>query len=119
MKREKILVWSEIVEGHVRADVVVEVLVVGEGGRGLADGEFAAVGVPELGACGGVAALDAAVEFEGPWRQDEEWEVDVTAGGVEIGHEFGAAVDLDEFAGGRGLHAGAPALCVAAGEVAG
>jgi len=79
----------------VWSDGVVEVLELGEGGRSLGDGEFAGVEGPELGPGGVVGALDAAVEPGGPWREDEEREAEVAACGFELGHELGAAVDLD------------------------
>ena len=77
------------------SDGVVEVLEFGEGGRGLGDGEFAFVAGPEFGSGGVVGALDAAVEPGGSWREDEERAPEVAAGGFELGHELGAAVDLD------------------------
>ncbi len=77
------------------SDGVVEVLEFGEGGRGLGDGEFAGAEGPELGPGGVVGALDAAVEPGGSWREDEERAPEVAAGGFELGHELGAAVDLD------------------------
>ena len=46
-----------------------------------------------------VGALDGAVEFGGSRRQDVEREVFVGAGLLELGHELGAAVDLDGFDG--------------------
>ena len=77
------------------SDGVVEVLELGEGGRSLGDGEFAGVEGPEFGPGGVVGALDAAVGLWGSWREDEEWELEVAACGFELGHELGAAVDLD------------------------
>ena len=77
------------------SDGVVEVLELGEGGRGLGDGEFAGIEGPEFGPGGVVGALDAAVGLGGSWREDEKWELEVSACGFELGHELGAAVDLD------------------------
>ena len=91
----KILERGFPVEGHVGSDMVVEVFVAGEGWGGVGDGEFAVVGALELGSRGVVGALDAAVGFGRPLREDEQWEIQVAAGLLELGHELGAAVDLE------------------------
>ena len=93
--RRKVLERSLPVQRHVWSDGVVEVLEFGEGGRSLGDGEFAGVEGPEFGPGGVVGALDAAVGLWGSWREDEEWKLEVATCGFELGHELGAAVDLD------------------------
>jgi len=50
------------VQGAVGSDVVVEVLVFGQGGRGVLDGHFARVEAPELSSGAVVGALDDAVD---------------------------------------------------------
>ena len=57
--------------------------------------QFPVVEVPELTAGGGVSALEATVVL-GSWRRQHlEGEVEVLAGGLELGHELRSAVDLD------------------------
>ena len=71
------------------------------GGDGL-DGEFAVEEVPELDAGGSVGAFDAAVPLGASRRQDAEFDAELLAGVLELGHELAAAVDLD------GLQAASP-----------
>lgn len=49
----------------------------------------------EFVAPGAVGAFDAAVEHGRPGRQDVELEALGLAGVLELGHELGAAIDLD------------------------
>ncbi len=79
----------------MRSEVVVEVLVVGEGGSGCGDGEFAGVEVPELDAGAVVGSFDAAIELRSSRRQDKLRDVELLASLLELGPELGAAVDLD------------------------
>ncbi len=59
-----------------------------------ADAELAGVELVELAAAGGVGALDAAVIFGASGRQHEQGDAAAPAGGLELGHELAAAVDL-------------------------
>lgn len=59
----------------------------------------------ELFAVGALGAFDVAVELRGAWWQDEEADAAFLAGGLELGHELGATVDLNSFHGkGHALH---------------
>ncbi len=83
------------------SDVIVEVLVVGEGGASRSDGELASVEVPELDAGAVVGAFDAAVEPGASGRQDKRGDIEWLAGWLELSPELAAAVDLE---GVEGLH---------------
>ena len=98
---DKILVGRSAVQRGVWALVVVEELVPGEPWGDVGDGERAVVPVPELDAGGAVGALDAAVPLRAARRQDVEGDVERLAGALEVGHELGAAVDLDGLDGER------------------
>ncbi len=73
---------------------VVEALEFGQLDVQGADAELAGVELVELVAAGGVGALDAAVIFGASGRQHEQGDAAPLAGGLELGHEFAAAVDL-------------------------
>ncbi len=68
-----------------------------------ADAQLAGAGLVELVAAGGFGALDAAVIFGASGRQDEQFDAAPPAGGLELGHEFAAAVDLHRLDGERRL----------------
>ncbi len=73
---------------------VVEALEFGQLDVQGADAELAGAGLVELAAAGGVGALDAAVIFGASGRQHEQFDAAPLAGGLELGHELAAAVDL-------------------------
>ncbi len=73
---------------------VVEALEFGQLDVQGADAELAGAGLVELAAAGGVGALDAAVIFGASGRQHEQFDAAALAGGLELGHELAAAVDL-------------------------
>src|SRR5581483_11335309 len=82
-------------QGVMRSIVIVEM---GEGVDGAVElGEIVGrvVDGVELVAPGTVGAFDGAVELGGLGRQDVEREVALLAGGLELGLELGAAVDLE------------------------
>ncbi len=81
-------------ERLVRPAVVAEALEFGQLDVQGADAELAVAGLVELVAAGGVGALDAAVIFRASGRQDEQFDAAALAGGLELGHELAAAVDL-------------------------
>ena len=91
----KVLHGRHHVQGSMRSEVVVEVLVFGEGSAGCGDGEFAGVEVPELDAGAVVGSFDAAIELRSSGRQDKLRDVELLASLLELGPELGAAVDLD------------------------
>lgn len=86
---------SKLAKRLVGADVVVGVLptaqVMGEAG----DSRGGVRAVVELLAVGTVGTFDAAVELGAAGREFEEQDAVVAAGILELGHELGAAVDLD------------------------
>src|SRR4030066_1612035 len=51
--------------------------------------------VVELLLVGALGTLDVAVELRGAGWKDEEFDAALAAGVLELGHELGAAVDLD------------------------
>ncbi len=73
---------------------VVEALEFGQLDVQGADAELAGVELVELVAADGVGALDAAVIFGASGRQHEQGDAAPLAGGLELGHELAAAVDL-------------------------
>ena len=73
---------------------VVEALEFGQLDVQRADAQLAKVELVELAAAGGVGALDAAVIFGASGRQHEQFDAAPLAGGLELGHELAAAVDL-------------------------
>ncbi len=73
---------------------VVEALEFGQLDVQGADAELAGVELVELVAAGRVGALDAAVIFGASGRQHEQGDAAPLAGGLELGHELAAAVDL-------------------------
>ncbi len=81
-------------ERLMRAVVVVEALEFGQLDVQGADAELAVAGLVELVAAGRVGALHAAVIFRASGRQDEQFDAAALAGGLELGHELAAAVDL-------------------------
>ncbi len=78
----------------MRAVGVVEALEFGQLVVEGADAQLAGVELVELVAAGRVGALDAAVIFGASGRQHEQFDAAPLAGGLELGHEFAAAVDL-------------------------
>jgi hypothetical protein len=95
----EVLGWGFSCKGCVGSVVVVEVL---EGADHLGDFVDArweiGAGV-ELVAPGSIATLDSSVELWRSGGQDVEGQVLVGAGLLELGHELGAAVDLNGFDG--------------------
>ena len=81
----------------MRADEVVGVLPVVDQRVQLLDAAGQIGAGVEFVAPRAVASFDAAVELRHAWRQHVELDVFGFAGGFELGHEFGAAVDLDGF----------------------
>ncbi len=81
-------------ERLVRPAGVAEALEFGQLDVQGADAELAGAGLVELAAAGGVGALDAAVIFGASGRQHEQFDAAALAGGLELGHELAAAVDL-------------------------
>ncbi len=81
-------------ERLMRPAGVVEALEFGQLDVQGADAELAGAGLVELVAAGRVGALDAAVIFGASGRQHEQFDAAPLAGGLELGHEFAAAVDL-------------------------
>ena len=83
--------------------MVIEVQMLLKGLVDVGHLQFSGVEVPELTAGGGVSALDATVVLRSSRRQHIEGEVEVLAGGLELGHELRSAVDLDGSDGERHL----------------
>ncbi len=73
---------------------VAEALELGQLDVERADARLAAVELVELVAAHRVGALDAAVVFGASGRQHEQGDAALLAGGLELGHELAAAVDL-------------------------
>ncbi len=82
---------------------VVEALEFGQFDVEGADAQLAVVELVELVAADRVGALDAAVIFGASGRQHEQGDAALLAGGLELGHEFAAAVDLHRLDGERRL----------------
>ena len=78
----------------MRAVVVVEALEFGQLDVQRAHAQLAVVELVELVAADRVGALDAAVIFGASGRQHEQFDAAPLAGGLELGHELAAAVDL-------------------------
>jgi hypothetical protein len=91
----EILVWGLSVESPVRPEVVVEVLE----GIDVSGDLVEVVGQVDDGvkfvSPGAVASFDGAVELWRARRQDIEGDGLCGAGVLELGHELGAAVDLN------------------------
>ncbi len=81
-------------ERLMRPVVVVEALEFGQLDVQGADAQLAGAGLVELVAAGGVGALDAAIANGASGRQREQFDAAPLAGGLELGHELAAAVDL-------------------------
>ncbi len=81
-------------ERLMRAAGVAEALEFGQLDVEGADAELAVVELVELVAAGGVGALDAAIAIGAFGRQHEQGDAAPLAGGLELGHELAAAVDL-------------------------
>ena len=81
-------------ERLMRPVVVVEALEFGQLDVQGADAELAGVELVELVAAGGVGALHAAIANGASGRQHEQGDAALLAGGLELGHELAAAVDL-------------------------
>ncbi len=73
---------------------VVEALEFGQLDVQRAHAQLAGVELVELVAAGGVGALDAAIANGASGRQHEQGDAAPLAGGLELGHELAAAVDL-------------------------
>src|SRR5579859_2928679 len=123
----KVACWGLSVQGSVWSVAVVEV---SEGVDEVVEfGELVrqVVAGVELVSPRSVGAFDATVHFRGFWREDVEGNFFGLAGLFELGHELGAAIDLDasdwegqlsgefveEFGGGMG---GGARECVGLGE---
>ena len=81
-------------ERLMRPVVVVEALEFGQLDVQGSDAQLAVVELVELVAAHRVGALDAAVVFWASGRQHEQFDAALLAGGLELGHELAAAVDL-------------------------
>ncbi len=81
-------------ERLMRPAGVVEALEFGQLDVQGADAQLAVVELVELVAAGGVGALDAAIANGASGRQHEQFDAAPLAGGLELGHELAAAVDL-------------------------
>ena len=81
-------------ERLMRPAGVVEALEFGQLDVQRAHAQLAGVELVELVAADRVGALDAAVIFGASGRQDEQGDAAPPAGGLELGHELAAAVDL-------------------------
>ncbi len=81
-------------ERLMRAIGVVEALEFGQLDVQRAHAQLAVVELVELVAAGRVGALHAAVIFGASGRQHEQGDAAPLAGGLELGHELAAAVDL-------------------------
>ena len=85
---------GEVAEGLVGADGIVGMLPGAEfrvqGGKG----EVGGGDLLELLGMRTLSAFDVAVEFRGTWGQDEKFQTPRLAGGLELGGELAAAVDL-------------------------
>jgi hypothetical protein len=99
----EVLGWGASGKGAVGAVVVVEMLEGLDVGGELLEGERQLMAGVELVAPAAIAALDGApgsspgraIEFGRSGRQDEQPDAALGAGGLELGHELAAAVDLD------------------------
>ena len=78
----------------VRPVVVVEALEFGQLDVQRADAQLAGAGLVELVSAGRIGALDTAAVFGASGRQHEQLDAAALAGGLELGHELAAAVDL-------------------------
>jgi hypothetical protein len=79
----------------MRSSVVVEVLESADDGAEVLErgGQF--VDFVEFTSPGFLDAFDSAIELGAAGREDEEFDAAVAAGGLEGGHEFATAIDLD------------------------
>ena len=75
--------------------MVIEVQMLLKGLVDVGHLQFPVVEVPELTAGGGVSPFDATVVLGSSRCQHIEGEIEVLAGGLELGHELRSAVDLD------------------------
>src|SRR3989304_5400771 len=84
-----------LAESLVRPVAVVNVLPFAEELADLGERGDRCETVVELPLVGPVGTLDVAVELGRARRKDEEFDAAFAAGVLELGHELGAAVDLD------------------------
>ena len=94
----KVLHWGKSCKVLMRSEVVVFLEGFLEFASHLGDvacGEVAS-SVELFSKCS-VSALDASVVLWSGWREDEEIDVELGAGVLEVSHELGSAVDLDGF----------------------
>src|SRR3990172_5418959 len=89
-----------LAESLVRPVAVVNVLPFAEELADLVEGGGRGETVVELLLVGPLGTLDVAVELGRARRKDEEFDAALAAGVLELGHELGAAVDLDRPHGG-------------------
>src|SRR5215216_21265 len=79
----------------MRSMMVVEVLEGIDMLRDFFDSGWEVGGCVEFVSPGAIASLDGSIELWRSRRQDIERDLLFLAGGLELGHELGAAVDLD------------------------